>query len=78
MDQFVMKVHPSFPLLPTGGTKRSPVGRVFIGLAEERKVWVEKLDLKGNRREIKEKAMEKSLEFFCKTLTKKAGLRARG
>ena len=49
---------------PTGGTIRSPVGRVFIGLAEGRKVWVKKLDLKGNRREIKKKAAEKGLEFF--------------
>jgi nicotinamide-nucleotide amidase len=49
---------------PTGGTKRSPVGRVFIGLAEGRKVWVKKLDLKGNRREIKKKATEKALQFF--------------
>jgi len=49
---------------PTGGTKRSPVGRVFIGLAEGRKVWVKKLDLKGTRREIKRKATAKSLEFF--------------
>jgi nicotinamide-nucleotide amidase len=49
---------------PTGGTKKSPVGRVFIGLAAGRKVWVRKLDLKGDRREIKEKATEKALQFF--------------
>jgi PncC family amidohydrolase len=48
---------------PTGGTKRSPLGRVFIGLAARRKVWVKKLDLKGNRREIKEKGAEKALQF---------------
>lgn len=53
---------------PTGGTKRSPVGRVFLGLATGRKVWVKKLDLKGNRREIKKKATEKSLEFFYEIL----------
>ena len=62
---------------PTGGTKRSPIGRVFIGLAAGRKVWVKKLDLKGGRREIKEEATEKSLEFFYKTLIKKAGLKTR-
>jgi PncC family amidohydrolase len=50
---------------PTGGTKRSPVGRVFIGLSAGRKVWVKKLDLKGNRRKIKEKTTEKALQFFC-------------
>jgi PncC family amidohydrolase len=48
---------------PTGGTKRSPLGRVIIGLAARRKVWVKKLDLKGNRREIKEKGTEKALQF---------------
>jgi len=49
---------------PTGGTKRSPVGRVFIGIASGRRTWVKKLDLKGSRREIKEKANEKALQFF--------------
>ncbi len=53
---------------PTGGTKRSPVGRVFIGLAVGKKVLVKKLDLKGTRREIKEKASEKALQFFYKIL----------
>ena len=56
---------------PTGGTKRSPVGRVFIGLAEGRKLWVKKLDLKGTRREIKKNAAEKGLKFFYRTLTEK-------
>jgi nicotinamide-nucleotide amidase len=49
---------------PTGGTKRSPVGRVFIGIASRRRTWVKKLDLHGTRREIKEKATEKALQFF--------------
>ena len=53
---------------PTGGTKRSPLGRVFIGLAARRKVWVKKLDLKGRRREIKRKATEKGLQFFYEKL----------
>ena len=60
---------------PTGGTKRSPVGRVFIGLAAGTKVWVKKLDLKGTRREIKEKATEKALRYFYEILVKKAGLK---
>ena len=55
---------------PTGGTKRAPIGRVFIGLANGRKTQVEKLDLKGNRIEIKRKATEKSLEFFYDTLVR--------
>jgi len=49
---------------PTGGTKRSPIGRVFIGFADGRRDYVKKLDLKGTRREIKEKATQKCLEFF--------------
>jgi len=49
---------------PTGGTKRSPLGRVFIGLAARRKVWVKKLDLKGSRREIKRKATRRAPVFL--------------
>ena len=53
---------------PTGGTKRSPIGRVFIGFAKGRRTWVKKEDLKGSRREIKEKASKKALQFFYETL----------
>jgi nicotinamide-nucleotide amidase len=53
---------------PTGGTERSPVGRVFIGIDSGKRTWVKKLDLKGNRREIKRKAAERSLGFFYETL----------
>ena len=60
---------------PTGGTKRSPVGRVFIGLTAGRKVWVKKLDLKGNRREIKKRAAEKSFEFLYGMLSERCGLK---
>jgi nicotinamide-nucleotide amidase len=56
---------------PTGGTKRSPIGRVFIGLTQGRKVWVKKLDLKGSRRAIKKAATEKALEFFYEILVEK-------
>ena len=60
---------------PTGGTKRSPIGRVFIGLAEGKRTWVWKEDLKGSRREIKRKATEKALQFFYEILVKKACLK---
>jgi nicotinamide-nucleotide amidase len=53
---------------PTGGTKRSPIGRVFIGFAHGRRTWVRREDLKGNRGEIKEKASEKALQFFYERL----------
>jgi len=49
---------------PTGGTKRSPLGRVFIGLSDGRRTCVKKLDLKGSRREIKRKATGEALQFF--------------
>ncbi len=62
---------------PTGGTKRSPVGRVFIGLADGKRTWVKKLDLKGNRRQIKERATERALQFFYGTMAHGGHLRKR-
>ncbi|MDO9123084.1 MAG: CinA family protein [Deltaproteobacteria bacterium] len=59
---------------PKGGTKRSPVGRVFIGIAAGRKTWVKREDLKGSRREIKKKASERALQLFFEILDEKAGL----
>ncbi len=53
---------------PTGGTKRAPIGRVFIGLTHGGRSWIWKEDLKGSRREIKEKAAEKALKFFYEIL----------
>jgi len=53
---------------PTGGTKRSPIGRVFIGLSDGRRTCVKKLDLKGSRREIKRKATGEALQFFYERL----------
>jgi nicotinamide-nucleotide amidase len=55
---------------PTGGTIRSPVGRVFIGLAAGRKIWVKKLDLKGTRREIKKESTRLSLKYLCDFMRK--------
>jgi nicotinamide-nucleotide amidase len=53
---------------PTGGTKRAPVGRVFIGLASGRRTWIWKEDLKGSRIQIKREATEKALQFFYERL----------
>ena len=53
---------------PTGGTKRSPVGRVFIGIAKGNRTWVKKESFEGSRREIKRKAAERSLEFLYRIL----------
>jgi PncC family amidohydrolase len=52
---------------PTGGTKRSPVGRIFIGFADGRRTLVRKLDLRGSRIQIKRKATERTLQLFYET-----------
>ena len=49
---------------PTGGTRKTPVGTVFIGFSREGGALVKKLRLKGTRREIKKAAAEKSLQFL--------------
>ena len=53
---------------PTGGTKRSPVGRVFIGVSDGKRTLVIKFNLRGSRREIKREATEKALQFFYERL----------
>jgi PncC family amidohydrolase len=53
---------------PTGGTKRAPIGRVFISIASGKRTWVRREDLKGSRKEIKVKAAEKALQFFYERL----------
>jgi nicotinamide-nucleotide amidase len=53
---------------PTGGTKRAPIGRVFIGISDGRRTWVKREDLKGSRKEIKKKATEEALQFFYERL----------
>jgi nicotinamide-nucleotide amidase len=55
---------------PTGGTKRSPVGRVFIGLSDGRRTWVKREDFKGNRREIKRAASERGLLLLYERLVR--------
>lgn len=56
---------------PTGGSKEKPVGLVFIGLTYGRRTQVIKLDLKGSRRKIKEKATKKALQIFYDTVLEK-------
>lgn len=53
---------------PTGGTKRSPIGRVFIGIAKGNRTWVKKEDYRGSRRDIKKQAAEKSLQILYEIL----------
>ena len=59
---------------PTGGTKRSPVGRVFMGLAHGRRIWVKKEDFTGNRRAVKKQATEECLKLLYNCLTQKSGV----
>ena len=58
---------------PTGGTKRSPIGRVFIGISDGKRTWVKKLDLEGSRRAIKEKGAGESLVFLHGILIERTG-----
>jgi PncC family amidohydrolase len=55
---------------PTGATPRKPIGLVFIGLAKGRNIWVKKLNLKGTRGQIKDKASEYALQFLYEKLSK--------
>jgi nicotinamide-nucleotide amidase len=57
---------------PTGGTKKTPVGTVFIGFSNGKRTWVKKVDLKGTRREIKKEAAEKAILFLQEYLTRHA------
>ena len=53
---------------PTGGTKKTPVGTVFIGISVEKRTIVKKLKLRGHRRAIKEKSAEEGLRFLYEQL----------
>jgi PncC family amidohydrolase len=53
---------------PTGGTRKTPVGTVYIAVSDGRKTSVKRENLKGSRRAIKEKAAEKSLKLLYENL----------
>ncbi len=55
---------------PTGGTKKTPVGTVFIGFSDGKRTVSKSLHLKGSRREVKEKAAEQALRFLHEQLVK--------
>ncbi len=57
---------------PTGGTKKTPVGTVFIACSLGEKTVVRKLRLRGSRRQIKEAAAEECLKLLydrCRNLS---------
>jgi len=56
---------------PTGGTKKIPVGRVFIAVSDGKKTRVSKETFKGTRRTIKKEAAERSLRLLYDCLLEK-------
>ncbi len=49
---------------PTGGTKKKPVGLVYIALATNKKLIVKEFRFKGSRRDIKLQASEAALNLI--------------
>jgi PncC family amidohydrolase len=56
---------------PTGGTKKTPVGRVFIAVSEGKRTRVSKETFNGTRRTIKKEATERSLQLLYDFLLEK-------
>lgn len=48
---------------PGGGTLEKPVGLVYVGVAKNEKTTVFRLQLSGNRREIREKSVKFAISF---------------
>lgn len=61
---------------PAGGTKETPLGRVFIAVSHDRRTVVKKETFKGTRRTIKKEAAEKGLkllyDFLLRTQSRRA------
>lgn len=57
---------------PTGGTKKTPVGRVFIAVSDGKRTLVSMETFKGMRRTIKKQATERSLRVLHDFLLEKA------
>ncbi|MBI3252005.1 MAG: nicotinamide-nucleotide amidohydrolase family protein [Candidatus Omnitrophica bacterium] len=49
---------------PSGGTRKKPVGLVYISLATAKKMICKKFQLSGNRMEIREKAVTEALNLL--------------
>ena len=58
---------------PGGGSRKKPVGLVFIAVSDGKKTFVKKETLKGTRREIKKESARRSLkslhDFIMKTVS---------
>jgi len=60
---------------PAGGTKKTPVGRVFLAISDGRRTLVNKETFKGSRRRIKTAAAQRILELFYAYLFRKSAKR---
>ena len=56
---------------PTGGTKKTPVGLVFIALSDGRRSRVRKERFRGTRLQIKQQASQRCLEFLREHLMRR-------
>ena len=58
---------------PTGGTKKTPVGLVFVAISDGKRTGVRKEKFRGTRLQIKQQATQRGLEFLCEHLTRRVG-----
>ena|SRR3989304_4186468 len=54
---------------PGGGSRKKPVGLVFIAVSDGKRTIVKKEKLKGSRREIKKESARRSLKYFYDFIT---------
>ena len=55
---------------PGGGTEADPVGTVYIGYASPAGVWSRRVVLPGDRRQVKQRAVNTALDFMRRQLNK--------
>ena len=56
---------------PAGGTKKTPVGLVFMALSDGKRSWVKKETFRGTRLQIKQLATQRCLEFLREHLMRR-------
>ena len=55
---------------PGGGTDADPVGTVYLGYASPTGVWSRRVSLPGDRRQVKQRAVNTALDFMRRKLNK--------
>jgi len=55
---------------PAGGTRKTPVGLVFMAVSDGKRSRVRKEQFRGTRLQIKQQAAQRSLEFLYEHLTR--------